>query len=308
MGVCTVRVPATTANLGPGFDTLGLALRLHNQVTLEEIPEGFEIEIEGEGKAILERQPGERLVSAAARETFKVLGHQPRGLRFRLRNQIPIGRGLGSSAADIIGGVVAAFHLAGRPLNRDLALQIAGRFERHPDNITPALLGGFTVAGLDGERVLYQRFTVDPSLKAVVLVPDAEISTYRSRKVLPEAVPFFDAVFNLNRTALLVSALVAGNFALLREATRDRLHQPYRETLLPGMQETIEAGFKAGALGCFLSGSGSCLLALVTEGTEQVGARMREVWRARNGSASRVEVLEIDNEGAKVVESTPSKS
>ncbi|MBZ0168316.1 Homoserine kinase [Candidatus Methylomirabilis lanthanidiphila] len=292
-----VRVPASTANLGPGFDTLGMALSLYNEVELSDEGDGLQLEVEGEGKAELELAGERNLSVRAVRETLRELGCQPSGLRVRQINRIPLGRGLGSSAAASLAGIAAAARLAGVELSTDELLARAVPFEGHPDNVTPALIGGLTTSAIVAGRVVAAKVPVPAYLKAVVVIPDLTLPTKRAREVLPKQVPFADAVFNLTRLALLLTGLATDRPDLLAPGTEDRLHQPYRATLVPGMEAILEEGRQAGALATCLSGAGSSLLALVNTDDERIGHRMSERWQREFGIANRALVLEIDRQG-----------
>jgi homoserine kinase len=297
----TVRVPASTANLGPGFDSLGLALGLYNTATLARRPDGeVRITVEGEGRGRLEGEGKGSLVARAAAAAFRHLGADPAGLDIVLHNQIPLRRGLGSSGTAVLAGIAGAAALLTRPLGPEEILRLALPFEGHPDNLAPSLLGGLVASGLADGRVLAVRVPLPAPLRAVAVIPDREMSTAGARRVLPPQVPREDAVFNVTRTALLVAALATGQYACLPEASRDRLHQPYRAALLPGLEEVCEAARKAGALAAFLSGAGSTMLALVAVGGEEVGEAMRKTWRDRFGIAARVCLLDVDSEGLRV--------
>lgn len=294
-----VRIPASTANLGSGFDTLGLALTLHNEVALEAAP-GTSIEVEGEGREELLLQGEEHLVLRAARATFRHLGLEPPCLRIWQRNAIPLGRGLGSSAAACLGGIAGAAAIAGRELPAGEILRLAMVFEGHPDNITAALLGGLTVAALADETIRYVRMAFPPEVRAVAVIPDFHLPTAKARAALPATVPFGDAVFNLNRAALLVAALATGELDQLAEAVKDRLHQPYRAPLVPGFAAVLEEAEGAGALGCFLSGAGPTIIALARGEGTAIGDRMVERWRREAGVAARRLVLDVDRDGLRV--------
>jgi len=302
----TVRVPATSANLGPGFDALGLALRVHNTLTLEPAQEP-EIEIEGEGAGVLPRDASHLAYQAAmavlARSRdYDVPVDGPLesigGQAFRLRqyNRIPLGRGMGSSAAAIIAGAVAANALLGGPLDRQAIVDLATEMEGHPDNVAPALLGGLVVCTRGAGGVRWMRLA-PPPLKVVLAVPDYHVSTLEARRRLPARVPFPDAVFNVTRTALLVAALTGGRPDLLDEATQDRLHQPYREHLVPGLSDVFSAARRAGAYGVALSGSGPAVLAFGD--APEIGPAMAGAFEAA-GAACRILHAECDIEGAVV--------
>jgi homoserine kinase len=279
-----------------------MALTLYNEVELTDEGEGVQLLVEGEGKSALEKAGAPNLVLRAAQSTLRDLGAHPSGLCVRQINRIPLRRGLGSSAAACLGGIAAAARLVGVELSPDEILARALPLEGHPDNITPALLGGLTVSAIVEGRVVSARVRVPKRLKAVAVIPSLEIATKRAREALPQQVPFQDAVFNLNRLALLLAGLMTDRLDLLAAGTEDRLHQPYRAALLPGMEAILEEGRRAGAHAVFLSGAGSSLLALVTEGGEEIGRRMGERWRHEFGIENHVRLLEIDRHGLTYLE------
>jgi homoserine kinase len=297
-----MRVPASTANLGPGFDALGLALGLYNEIELEPGGAGLSLEIEGEGAEKLQVLGERNLVARAVRGTLEKLGASRAGIRLRMVNRIPLSRGLGSSSAAVLGGVAAAAVLAGRSLAPEAVLGLALPYEGHPDNITPALLGGLTVATLVEGGIRCVKLPVPPTLQAVAVIPEFHLATAKARQVLPPTVPRADAVFNVGRVALFLAALQTGRLDLLREGTQDRLHQPYRAPLVPGMAEVLAEGEAAGALACFLSGAGPTLLALVEGDGGEVGVRMAERWKERAGVRARALLLPIDHDGMRVAE------
>jgi homoserine kinase len=294
----TVRIPATTANLGPGFDVLGLALSLYNRLEVEPISSGLEIVTRGEGA---DRLPpaASNLTYRAFRRVFEKAGQTVPPVRMVSEIEVPLSRGLGSSATAVVGGLVAANALAGRPLTPDELLHLATEMEGHPDNVAPALFGGFTVACRAEGKVSWLRLEPPPSLRAVVVIPEREVPTAQARAVLPEAVPRGDAVLNVGRTALLVAAMARGELGYLRVAMQDRLHEPYRAALIPGMPEALAAARQAGALGAALSGAGSTLLALATDHFDAIGAAMRSALAA-HGLESRALTLAPDLTGAVV--------
>lgn len=292
-----VRVPASTANLGSGFDVLGLALGLYNTIEVETISRGVEMTVEGEGAERLQKVGERSLVLRAARATFDYLGVPSPGLKIHLKNAIPLKRGLGSSATACVGGVIAAAGLCGRSLSPEEVLKLALPLEGHPDNITPALVGGLTATCLSETGVRYVKIPIPEAIRVVAVIPEMELGTAEARRALPRQVPLADAVHNVGRSALLVAALVAGDLSLLDEATRDRLHQPYRGKLIPGMEEVLQAARQAGALAAFLSGAGSTVAALVDRDAEKVGGAMAEAW-ARKNMRSQVKVLTVERNGA----------
>lgn len=287
-GMRTVRVsvPATTANLGPGFDCLGLALELRNTFVLsaaEWRPSPGELDLvvtaEGEGSRSLAKNE-ENLLCRAAQKVFARAGRYPSVLRLHIECRVPLGRGLGSSASAIVGGVWGAAALLGEAESTAELLTLAAELEGHPDNVLPAALGGFTVAlpaaGVSGLR--WVRAAVDEDLRAVVAVPSFSLRTSEARRRLPKQVPLGDAVFNVAHTAAFVASAMAGDWAKAAAAMEDRLHQPYRSPLVPGFSEVCEAAREAGAAGAALSGAGPSILALVVgeggEGREAVADRV----------------------------------
>lgn len=299
-----VKVPATSANLGPGFDTLGVALDLYNTIEMAETGIADDV-IEVPGHEEMER-PEHNLVYTAAQALFKHTGYQPYGLLIREHLDIPVARGLGSSAAAIVAGLVAADALVskmtGRPgLSTDELLGLANNLEGHPDNVTPALVGGFTVACLEEGKPLYVRFDPPPGLQAVVAIPTVPLSTKKARGVLPEVVPMQDAVYNLSRATLLVAALLTGRNDLLRVATKDRWHQPFREFLVPGLRQVIDSALGAGARAVALSGAGPSVLALVDTAPELVASAMESAFQW-NGTECSTQVVGLARLGAQVLE------
>jgi homoserine kinase len=291
-----VRIPATTANLGPGFDALGLALTLYNRLTVERLPGGLEIRNRGHG---VDRLPADatNLTYRAFRQVFERLGEPVPPVRITGEIEVPLSRGLGSSAAAVVGGLVAGNELAGSRLSQEELLHLAAAMEGHPDNVAPALLGGFTVACLTDDRVSCIRLEPPSELRAVVAIPNQELPTAQARAALPRMVPHAHAVLNVGRAALLVAAMASGELHYLRTAMRDLLHEPYRAPLLPGMEAALEAAREAGALGAALSGAGSTLIAVATEQFEAIGAAMSAAL-AERGLQSRTLTLALDRVGA----------
>jgi homoserine kinase len=293
-----VRVPATSANLGPGFDALGLALALHNEVTASE-SDRVHVTIEGEGAGRL--SPGaENVVARGVRHAYEAAGRPFKGVALACVNRVPTARGLGSSAAAWVGGLVAGNALLGGPLSRDALLALAARAEGHPDNVTAALMGGLTVSCATAEgRIASVALPVPAAVHWVVLVPEVTSATAEARAVLPPTFTRADAVFNVQRVALLLAALQSGRLDCLGEALDDRLHQPYRLRLFPWMPAVVKAARAAGALGCVLSGAGPSLLAAVRDDADGV-ARSMESALAAAGIRGRASALGVDTEGAVV--------
>ena len=295
-----VQVPATAANLGPGFDCLGMALQLYNTVEMARTNAGLLIEVQGEGAAEIARDET-NIVYRAAMRLFKQVQNVPPGLKIKLINQIPVTRGLGSSAAAIVGGLIAANVLAGNRLSLKELLTLAAALEGHPDNVAPALFGGIVVSvAADGE-IKYVKIAPPPGLKAVLAIPDFTVLTKTAREVLPQLISLQDAVFNLGRLALLISAFHQGDFSLLTAAMEDRIHQPYRASLVPGMKKVLAAARLAGARGVCLSGAGPSLLALADGNLELIARVMKETFQ-QSGVRARTLVLNISPVGARALE------
>lgn len=295
-----VQVPATTANLGPGFDCLGMALQLYNTVEMLQTGTGLSIEVHGEGVQEIARDES-NIVYQSALRIFKQAGISPGGLKIRLFNNIPIARGLGSSAAAIVGGLMAANIIAGARFSTKEILNLATSFEGHSDNAAPALLGGIVVSILIDGDVRFLKIDPPPGLKVIVAIPDFYLLTRIARDVLPQQVSMQDTVFNLGRLALLVTALSEGNFDILSTAMEDRIHQPYRSTLVPGMKKVLAAARLAGARGVCLSGAGPSLLAFADNNFESIAQVMKDTFK-QNGIRARTLILESSPVGARAFE------
>ena len=293
----TIRVPATTANLGSGFDCLGLALGLYNTIQVARA-QALELIVEGEGAANLPRHAGNRVAQAMQR-ACEAIGKPVPPLRLRMRNAIPLARGLGSSAAAAVGGILAANHWYGDPLSPADLLRLATDLEGHPDNVAPALLGGLCVVIVDEGRPLAVKIEWPPALRCIVFVPDAPLSTTKARAVLPATLTRADAVFNVGRAALWVAALTQTRYELLRLATQDRLHQPYRSKLIAGFDEVVAAALQAGARGAFLSGAGSSIAAVADRAHAQIAGAMRRAAQSA-GLPGTVLVLDGERSGARI--------
>ncbi len=304
--VVTVRVPATTANLGSGFDAIGAALDWHSFVSLSPA-DSIQVTVKGEGSEVVSRDDRNIAVQAVqallAQVPLEVGQPLRRGFHLRLDNRFPLTRGLGSSAAARVGALVAANHLLGQPLTTAQLLSLATELEGHADNVAAALLGGIVVAVVSGEGIAWVRFLPPVPLHLALLIPDFPLETKEARAVLPKAVPFSDAVFNVGRAALLAAALATGQVSPLATAMQDRLHQPYREQLVPWLSSVFEAALKAGALGVHLSGAGPTVAAWCPSPSvaETVAAAM---WQSLSvfGLQATWRLAQIDPYGATVVQ------
>ena len=293
-----VQVPATTANLGPGFDCLGLALSLYNSVELS-LSVITEVEVAGEGAGQLPLSDANLVLQAAHKLATQAQVEVP-GWRLRQDNSIPLARGLGSSSAAIVGGLVAANQLLAANIGLPQLLQLATEMEGHPDNVAPALYGGLTVCGIEQDQVHCAAFPAPEGLSVALAIPEFEVSTELARSVLPGEVPFADAVFNTTHAALVLAALVSEDWPLLQVAMTDRLHQPYRAELIPGMQEGIAAAIQAGAYGAALSGSGPTIVAFAGHEDATISAAMRDAFQ-RRGIKARIVWARVSGQGARVV-------
>jgi homoserine kinase len=342
-----IRVPATTANLGPGYDCIGMALELYNYLTLEvpigagrgNCSPGLTIEVFGKGADKIDRGPNNLAVVAMKRLFAEAGAVFPASMKVTLENDIPIARGLGSSASAIVAGLMAANVLLENRFKRNYIALLATQIEGHPDNVLPAILGGIVISasgrveaespqgencsdlrvrptrceacGPAGEKIPvpeslledYLRLEPPSRLKALVFVPDFELSTSEARQALPKSVPLKDAVFNVSRAALLAAAIARDDLSLLKIATRDRLHQPYRARLVPGMEEIIDLAERNECLGAALSGAGPSVLVLIKDDLPDRGVDLLKACLGEPFSKRGIEyeVLELrpDHIGAK---------
>jgi len=296
MNQARLTAPVSTSNLGPGFDTLGLALGLRLEAVARIEGEGLSIEVEHHGPDKWGPLLG-GLVEAAAHGWEEASGRVLPGVSHTISGKVPLARGLGSSATYRLLGVAAANALADGPLSDEELLELVCRLEKHTDNAVPAMVGGLTASGWDGDKVRYFRSPVPRSLRFVALVPDRELATSEAREVLPETVAREDAVFNIQRAIWLVRAMAEGRVEDLGGTFADRLHQPYRVKLLPFLPAAIEAAEEAGAYGAFLSGAGSTVLAITDrERAETVARKMLSALNSKNEKGETM-ILEADNQG-----------
>ena len=297
-----LKIPATTANLGPGFDTLGLALNIANYLEVETIADGLEISVFGQGEQELS-QDHNNLVYQGIEYVFRKLKKDVPGLKITQRNEIPLSRGLGSSAAAIVGGLVAANELLGRPLTINQLLDTACQIEGHPDNVAPALLGGLVVSCLDNNQVKYCNIKPAKPLDVVIVIPDFKLSTQATRAILPEKVDFSAATYNASRVGLLVGSFYTGDYSLLKAACKDRLHQNYRAKLIPGFNAVLDAAIEANGLAAALSGAGPSVVAFTTDDPEKLGRAMQQAFAEHQINSDFV-ITNINNQGIEVLDST----
>lgn len=298
-----IKVPATSANLGAGFDALGLAVSLYNTVYIEE-SDGAEIH-SLDGTAVPTGE--DNLVYASAKRLYDLCGRPFTGLRLYQENNIPFTRGLGSSSACIIAGLAGANRLLKEPLSTDDLVNLAAKIEGHPDNTTPALLGGIVTSAIDGGKVYWVKQKVDRHLRFYAMIPDFEMKTEAARALLPKEIPHQTAVYNLSRAALFSASLLQGKYENLRVGVEDLLHQPYRLKQIPHSAELIEACYENGGYAVYLSGAGPTLMAIASCHEEGFGETLAAVLRGLGLQWTLLE-LSIDNHGAMICEASPERT
>ena len=308
----SVKVPTTTANLGPGFDCMGMALPIYNTITIEEtvLPgTGVEINVFADSDMVeqssLEHIPldNNSIVYKAVELLYNMIGQSPTELRINIHSNIPVARGLGSSSSVIVGALFAANELLGRPADEMALLSIACEIEGHPDNITPAIVGGLVISSQEDDgSVVYRKLDWPEEWALTVCIPDFELATDIARSVLPKEVPMKDAIFNAKRLAMFVEAVHTKDSELMKLALQDRLHQPYRMKLVPGLSAIIEnLKHFDNVLGCVLSGAGSSIL-IISEKTnlEKMRSVVKETWADQNIKCE-IKTLGIENKGAQII-------
>jgi homoserine kinase len=297
MSSVAIRVPASTANLGPGFDCLSLALGLYNKIYAQVAGEGIKLEIHGEGA---DRLPADRsnLLVRAVELGCQRIGVTWPGVCLRMVNHIPPRSGLGSSAATVVAGLVAANVLNGAPLSDGELLGLAREIEGHADNAAASLFGGLDVVNAGSDEMVWARVPVGP-LVVVIALPMIDLSTSDMRRALPEVIPIADAAYNMANAALTVQALRDQDYAMLARVMKDRIHQPYRTMRIPGYDAVVDAACSAGAAAVVLSGAGPSMVAFAPAGHEGIAAAMRSAFRAASVEA-RTFVLPVDQQGVQV--------
>lgn len=308
----SVKVPASSANIGPGFDCLGLALPIYNTITIEEtvLPgTGIEINMMSEEETIDEMvfdsipRDENNIVYKAVEMLYNSIGQVPSELKINIQAQIPIARGLGSSSSVIVGGLLAANKLLGSPADETALLAIATEVEGHPDNVAPAILGGFVLATQEDDgSITYTKLKWPEEWDLTVCIPDFQLSTEIARSVLPKEVPMQDAIFNAKHLAMLIEAVDTADAKLMKLALKDKLHQPYREKLVPGMKEIMEAFIhEDGVLGCVLSGAGPSLLIISHKyDVDKIKSVVKDIWEKQNIKVD-IRTLKVEEQGAVVL-------
>lgn len=295
-----VRAPATSANLGPGFDCLGLALDLWNEVKVSVAGDQLQITVEGEGQSVLPTDKTNAIFIAMELYAHRHGKTLPAGIRIHCQNNIPLGSGLGSSSAAAVAGILSAAAILEIPEDKEDQLECATLIEGHPDNVAPCLFGGLVASIVDNNHVISRKIPIKP-FPLVIVTPNYNFPTSQARAALPISVPHKDAVFNLSRIVFLIEALRNGDIELLLLATQDQLHQPYRLPLIPGAIEAISAAQNAGAAAVVLSGAGPSLLAILRSpsDSQSVSSAMVDAFH-HAGLHSRIFTPKISEIGATV--------
>jgi homoserine kinase len=295
-----ISIPATSANLGPGFDCLGVALNMNNIIEVEEIESGLIIQNADINSKIPVNE--NNLVYRTMKSVFDRVGYNLKGLRIVQTNNIPTARGLGSSAACIVGGICAANEISGANLSQyDMAL-LAAQLDGHPDNTTPAMFGGMIISILDKDRLHYVKIDIPQELKFAAMIPKFTLSTSKSRMMLPKKIWHKDAAFNIGRASMLVASMLTGNTKDLSFMFEDKLHQPYRKSLIPDMNRIFQKSLDYGAKGCYLSGAGSTLMAVLDQNEQEFCAKM-DAYISSLKYGWKVKLLEVNKTGAEIFRS-----
>lgn len=291
-----IDVPATSANLGAGFDSLGIALTKHNRIWMEEWDT---VDIKSVDKTEIPTDES-NLIYWAADHLYGICGKKLPGLKIRQENNIPMARGLGSSSACIVAGILGANRLLGTPFSQTDLINIAAKIEGHPDNTSPAISGGLVASAIEGERVYSVSVPVSDKIRFALMIPPFELKTEKARKVLPEKYSREDAVYNLSRSGLMTASLFSGNLENLRVAVQDKIHQPYRSGLIDNYDAVFRMSYELGSLGTYVSGAGPTIISMVDatdNGFEEHAASHLE---KKNIKGWRVEILTADPSGAKI--------
>jgi len=298
----SIRVPATTANVGPAFDCMGIALNYYNYMQCELTDSDISFNITGVGAGKLPAN-SKNIIYKAFASTAVLIGTKFTGVKFYCQNNIPLNHGLGSSSAAIVSGILSANLLLNGGLSKHEMVEIAAKIEGHPDNVAPAVLGGVTVSAQSGARINSVRFLPKADLKFIVAIPDYEVPTRLARAALPKYIAHSDGVFNAARAALLTAALFTGDLESLAAALDDKLHQPHRAYLMPGMKQVFAAAKQAGAVGAVISGAGPTMLAIAAGNADcaAIGAAMVGGFNEA-GKTACYKILYMDVDGASAVQ------
>ena len=292
-----IDVPATSANLGSGFDSLGIALTMHNRVWMEE-SDTLEIRCTDDVKVPTDES---NLIFWAASHLYEICGKKLPGLKIIQENNIPMARGLGSSSACIVAGILGANRFMGNPLSHSDLINLAAQIEGHPDNTSPALSGGLVASAMEGKRVYSVSVPVSEKIRFALMIPPFELKTEIARGALPESYTRQDAVYNLSRSALMTASLFSGSLENLRVAVQDKLHQPYRMKFIPGVDTVFRISRELGAYGTYISGAGPSIVSIVDDiGAKNFQQHAIEYLQQKNVTGWRLEILRADSNGADV--------
>ena len=290
-----VRVPASTANLGSGFDCMGIALNLYTQATFEETDSGVEIIINDSSSEFLPKDETNYVYKAMTR-VFDKAGIYPKGVRITSHTDIPMTRGLGSSSASLALGLFGANEMIGRPFGKEDLLDIAYEIEGHADNVTPCIMGGFTVSVADKSKVLYTKTVVPDNIRFAAMIPDFYLSTKKARNLLPNFVPHKNAVFNVAHAAYMASAVAKGDFSAFGVGTKDRLHQRYRFSMIKSAEYIIRCAKRNGAMCGYLSGAGPTIISVVDSNYDAFEKSMNHLISSNLKNWS-LRMFKADNDG-----------
>lgn len=301
MGTVKVRVPGTSANMGPGFDSLGLALSVYNYIEATETNSGLSIEIlDSETKEFLPTDE-KNLVYKSMKYLFDKVGYQPKGLKLTLKSEVPVTRGLGSSSACIVGGLMCANELSGAKLSKRQIMEMATAIEGHSDNVCAACVGGFTVSVYNKDEIFYYSHKIEGDLKFLVLIPDYAVTTQKARNTLPGYYPRREVAFNISHASLLVASMVSGNYENLLCAIDDKVHEPYRKVFIDGYQKIYNKLKAYGALGTYISGSGPTLVSVVEADDAEFFLEDISEYMKKTHPTWTIKLLDVDNEGVKII-------
>ncbi len=298
----TVKVPATSANCGAGFDVLGMALNLYNEFTLSFDTNQTSIKVEGFGQSMMQNDPETNLCVISIRKLLQTLGINKPYMQIEMKNNIPLSRGLGSSSAAIVASITSANALLGNKLSKDDLLNIATKIEGHPDNVAPAIYGGLTISIMQEDKPKTLVVKPPENLQMIVIIPNLKLSTKSAREVLPQTINHKDAVFNVGRVALFVACMCSGDISFLASSLEDKLHQPYRSKLIPAIDEIFYVAKEKGAIGSIISGSGSTLLAFADKNScgKSIGINMCQKFQDNNIDAV-YKILDFDLKGTTII-------
>ncbi len=292
-----IQVPATSANLGSGFDSLGIALDLYNQVWMEE---SDTIDITCRDNIAVPTDEN-NLIYWAAKQVYEKCGRKLPGMKIEQLNNIPMARGLGSSSACIVSGILGANRLLGSPLSRQDLINLAAKIEGHPDNTTPAIEGGLAASAIEAGRVYSVSVPVSGRIRFVLFIPPFELKTEKARSVLPEQYSRGDAVYNLSRSALMAASLFSGKLENLRVAVQDKIHQPYRAGLIDNLDNVFRLSYELGSLGTYISGAGPTIISMIdADDTENFAKYAANHLEEKGIAGWQIKVHKTDSQGAQI--------